>query len=26
LVMTEEQLHECCDIIEKTIREFEQKS
>ncbi|KYG85341.1 ornithine--oxo-acid aminotransferase [Roseivirga seohaensis] len=22
LVMTEEQLHECCDIIEKTIREF----
>ena len=23
LVMTEEQLHECCDIIEKTIREFE---
>ncbi|MEO9967517.1 MAG: ornithine--oxo-acid transaminase [Reichenbachiella sp.] len=23
LVMTEEQLHECCDIIEKTIRTFE---
>jgi ornithine--oxo-acid transaminase len=23
LVMTEEQLHECCDIIEKTIREYE---
>ncbi|MEQ8238324.1 MAG: ornithine--oxo-acid transaminase [Cyclobacteriaceae bacterium] len=23
LVMTEEQLHECCDIIEKTISEFE---
>lgn len=23
LVMTEEQLHECCDIIEKTIAEFE---
>lgn len=23
LVMTEEQLHDCCDIIEKTIREFE---
>ena len=22
LVMTEEQLHECCDIIEKTISEF----
>lgn len=22
LVMTEEQLHDCCDIIEKTIREF----
>jgi len=22
LVMTEEQLHECCDIIERTIREF----
>jgi len=22
LVMTEEQLHECCDIIEKTILEF----
>lgn len=22
LVMTEEQLHECCDIIEKTVREF----
>lgn len=26
LVMTEEQLHECCDIIEKTIRTFENKS
>lgn len=25
LVMTEEQLHECCDIIEKTITEFEVK-
>jgi len=24
LVMTEEQLHECCDIIEKTITVFEQ--
>lgn len=23
LVMTEEQLHDCCDIIEKTIREFQ---
>lgn len=23
LVMTEEQLHECCDIIEKTVGEFE---
>ena len=23
LVMTEEQLHECCDIIEKTIMDFE---
>ncbi len=23
LVMTEEQLHECCDIIEKTIKEIE---
>jgi ornithine--oxo-acid transaminase len=23
LVMTEEQLHECCDIIEKVVREFE---
>ncbi|MEL7001809.1 MAG: aminotransferase class III-fold pyridoxal phosphate-dependent enzyme, partial [Bacteroidota bacterium] len=23
LVMTEEELHECCDIIEKTITEFE---
>lgn len=23
LVMTEEQLHECCDIIESTIREYE---
>ena len=22
LVMTEEQLHECCDIIEKTIKDF----
>ncbi|MDX1628554.1 MAG: aminotransferase class III-fold pyridoxal phosphate-dependent enzyme, partial [Fulvivirga sp.] len=22
LVMTEEQLHECCDIIEKTILDF----
>lgn len=22
LVMTEEQLHECCDIIERTLREF----
>lgn len=22
LVMTEEQLHECCDIIEKTLKEF----
>jgi len=22
LVMTEEQLHECCDIIEKTIKTF----
>jgi ornithine--oxo-acid transaminase len=22
LVMTEEQLHECCDIIERTIRNF----
>lgn len=25
LVMTEEQLHDCCDIIEKTIREYEAK-
>lgn len=25
LVMTEEQLHECCDIIEKTILEFSSK-
>lgn len=25
LVMTEEELHDCCDIIEKTIREFEAK-
>ncbi|WP_339812716.1 ornithine--oxo-acid transaminase [uncultured Imperialibacter sp.] len=25
LVVTEEQLHDCCDIIEKTIREFELK-
>lgn len=24
LVMTEEQIHECCDIIEKTILEFEE--
>lgn len=24
LVMTEEQLHECCDIIEKTVKEFKQ--
>jgi ornithine--oxo-acid transaminase len=24
LVMTEEQLHECCDIIEKTVKEFQQ--
>ena len=23
LVMTEEQLHDCCDIIERTVREFE---
>jgi len=23
LVMTEEQLHDCCDIIERTIREFD---
>ncbi len=23
LVMTEEQLHECCDIIERVVREFE---
>lgn len=23
LVMTEEQLHDCCDIIEKTIKEYE---
>lgn len=23
LVMTEEQLHDCCDIIEKTMKEFE---
>jgi ornithine--oxo-acid transaminase len=22
LVMTEDELHECCDIIEKTIRQF----
>ena len=22
LVMTEEQLHDCCDIIERTISEF----
>lgn len=26
LVMTEEQLHECCDIIEKTIRAYEANS
>lgn len=26
LVMTEEQLHECCDIIEKTIKEFQSQS
>lgn len=26
LVMTEEQLHECCDIIEKTILKYEQES
>ncbi len=25
LVMTEEQLHECCDIIEKTINNFQKK-
>ncbi len=25
LVMTEEQLHECCDIIKKSVREFEKK-
>ncbi len=25
LVMTEEQLHECCDIIEKTIKAFEKR-
>ena len=25
LVMTEEQLHDCCDIIERTIREYEKK-
>ena len=25
LVMTEEQLHECCDIIEQTIRDYENK-
>ncbi|WP_089238092.1 ornithine--oxo-acid transaminase [Belliella buryatensis] len=24
LVMTEEQLHECCDIIEKVVKEFDQ--
>jgi ornithine--oxo-acid transaminase len=23
LVMTEEQLHDCCDIIEKVVKEFE---
>ena len=23
LVMTEDQLHECCDIIEKVVKEFE---
>lgn len=26
LVMTEEQLHDCCDIIEKTIRAYEEKA
>lgn len=26
LVMTEEQLHECCNIIEKSVREFAQKN
>lgn len=26
LVMTEEQLHECCDIIEKSVREFAQRN
>jgi len=26
LVMTEEQLHECCDIIEKTILQYEKES
>lgn len=26
LVMTEEQLHECCDIIERTIKDFESMS
>ncbi|TRX51612.1 ornithine--oxo-acid transaminase [Fulvivirga sp. M361] len=26
LVMTEEQLHECCDIIERTIADFEKRS
>ena len=25
LVMTEEQLHDCCDLIERTIREYEKK-
>lgn len=25
LIMTEEQLHECCDIIEKTILQYEQE-
>ncbi|AFL82888.1 ornithine aminotransferase [Belliella baltica DSM 15883] len=25
LVMTEEQLHECCDIIEKVVKEFDKK-
>ncbi|MEM7548276.1 MAG: ornithine--oxo-acid transaminase [Bacteroidota bacterium] len=26
LVMTEDQLHECCDIIERTITEFEKRA
>ena len=25
LVMTEEQLHECCDIIEKTVMAFDKR-